>query len=296
MRQLKISTRITDKESQSIDGYLAEIRGYKLITPDEEFELMERRDKGDPAAVNELVKANLRFVVSVAKQYINNGLKLGDLIGEGNIGLIKAAQKFDATKGFKFISYAVWWIRQSILQALQNTGKIIRLPGDKAGLHSKMIRAIEKFEHENSRSPTDDELSEILNTTLGDIKLISPFKQPHTSLGQPAHEESDDTMEDLLVSDEADTDHDLSYSESLNIDIRRVISRLNATEQFVIKALYGIDMEVMNIDDIADKYDYTRERIRQIKQRVIKKLKSPKSKNLLQKYNNNAFLTDQDNA
>ena len=283
MRQLKISKQITNRESQSLDKYLQEIGKVDLLTPDEEVELAKRIKEGDQIALEKLTKANLRFVVSVAKQYQNQGLSLGDLINEGNLGLIKAAQRFDETKGFKFISYAVWWIRQSILQALAEQGRLVRLPQNKIGTYNKANKAYMAFEQEHEREPSTEELADILEMSETEINNIFQSNTRHTSLDAPVHEAEDVAMGDLLEGND-DTDDDV-MKDSLRNEIRRVLKSLSPREAEIVNAYFGLDGENgTTIEQIGQKYDLTKERIRQIKERAIKRLQKARYSNALKAY------------
>jgi RNA polymerase primary sigma factor len=275
MRQLKIATQITNRDSQAVEKYLQEISKISMITPEEETTLAQRikmfnRNPIDSQrALDKLVQANLRFVVSVAKQYQHQGLSLSDLINEGNLGLIKAAQRFDETKGFKFISYAVWWIRQSILQALAEQGRLVRLPQNKIGTYNKANKAYMAFEQEHEREPSTEELAELLEMSETEINNIFQSNTRHTSLDAPVHEAEDVAMGDLLEGSD-DTDDDV-MKDSLRNEIRRVLKSLSPREAEIVNAYFGLDGENgVTIEQIGQKYDLTKERIRQIKERAIK--------------------------
>jgi len=275
MRQLKIATQITNRDSQAVEKYLQEISKIPMITPEEETTLAQRIKMGDQRALDKLVQANLRFVVSVAKQYQHQGLSLSDLINEGNLGLIKAAQRFDETKGFKFISYAVWWIRQSILQALAEQGRLVRLPQNKIGTYNKANKAYMAFEQEHEREPSTEELADILEMSETEIR--------HTSLDAPVHEAEDVAMGDLLEGSE-DTDDDV-MKDSLRNEIRRVLKSLSPREAEIVNAYFGLDGENgVTIEQIGHKYDLTKERIRQIKERAIKRLQKARYSSALKAY------------
>ena len=283
MRQLKISKQITNRESQSLDKYLQEIGKVDLLTPDEEVILAQKIRDGDQLSLERLTKANLRFVVSVAKQYQNQGLSLGDLINEGNLGLIKAAQRFDETKGFKFISYAVWWIRQSILQALAEQGRLVRLPQNKIGTYNKANKAYMAFEQEHEREPSTEELAGILEMSETEINNIFQSNTRHTSLDAPVHEAEDVAMGDLLEGG-SDTDEDV-MKDSLREEIKRVLKSLSPREAEIVNAYFGLDGENgVTIEQIGIKYDLTKERIRQIKERAIKRLQKARYSNALKAY------------
>src|SRR5438034_11725465 len=283
MRQLKITKSITNRESQSLEKYLQEIGKVELISPEEEVKLAGRIKQGDQAALDKLTKANLRFVVSVAKQYQNQGLSLPDLINEGNLGLIKAAQRFDETRGFKFISYAVWWIRQSILQALAEQSRIVRLPLNKVGLTNRANKAYMAFEQEHEREPSTEELSEILEMSETEINNIFQSNTRHTSLDAPVHEAEDVAMGDLLKGG-GETDEDVMH-DSLKNEIRRVLKSLSPREAEIVNAYFGLDGENgVTIEQIGQKYDLTKERIRQIKERAIKRLQKARYSSALKAY------------
>ncbi len=283
MRQLKITKSITNRESQSLDKYLQDIGREELITAEEEVELARRIKAGDQKALEKLTRANLRFVVSVAKQYQNQGLTLPDLINEGNLGLIKAAQKFDETRGFKFISYAVWWIRQSILQALAEQGRLVRLPQNKIGTYNKANKAYMAFEQEHEREPSTEELAELLDMSETEINNIFQSNTRHTSLDAPVHEAEDVAMGDLLQGGDV-TDDDV-IKDSLRAEIRRVLKSLSPREAEIVNAYFGLDGENgVTIEQIGQKYDLTKERIRQIKERAIKRLQKARYSNALKAY------------
>lgn len=283
MRQLKISKSITNRESQSLEKYLQEIGKVELISPEEEVKLAVLIKKGDQRALDKLTKANLRFVVSVAKQYQNQGLTLPDLINEGNLGLIKAAGRFDQTRGFKFISYAVWWIRQSILQALAEQGRLVRLPQNKIGTYNKANKAYMAFEQEHEREPSTEELAELLEMSETEINNIFQSNTRHTSLDAPVHEAEDVAMGDLLQGGD-DTDEDVMH-DSLRNEIRRVLKSLSPREAEIVNAYFGLDGENgVTIEQIGQKYDLTKERIRQIKERAIKRLQKARYSGALKAY------------
>jgi len=281
MRQLKITKSITNRESASLDKYLQEIGREDLITVEEEVELAQRIHKGDRAALEKLTRANLRFVVSVAKQYQNQGLSLPDLINEGNLGLIKAAEKFDETRGFKFISYAVWWIRQSILQALAEQSRIVRLPLNQVGSLNKINKALSKFEQENERIPSPEELAEELDIPVDKIADTMKVSGRHISMDAPFVEGEDNTLLDVMVNEDSpDTDHIL-INESLSQEIERALSTLSEREHQIIKKFFGLGVPAMTLEEIGDELGLTRERVRQIKEKAIRRLRtSSKSKSL----------------
>ncbi len=283
MRQLKIATQITNRDSQAVEKYLQEISRIPMITPEEETTLAQKIHVGDQRALEKLVKANLRFVVSVAKQYQHQGLSLSDLINEGNLGLIKAAQRFDETKGFKFISYAVWWIRQSILQALAEQGRLVRLPQNKIGTYNKANKAYIAFEQEHEREPSTEELASILEMSETEIANIFSSNTRHTSLDAPVHEAEDVAMGDLLEGS-SDTDDDV-MKDSLKAEIQRILKSLTTREAEIISAYFGLEGDDgPSIEEIGQKYDLTKERIRQIKERAIKRLQKTRYSGALKSY------------
>ncbi len=275
MRQLKISKQITNRESQSLDKYLQEIGKVELLTPDEEVELARRIKQGDQVALEKLTKANLRFVVSVAKQYQNQGLSLGDLINEGNLGLIKAAKRFDETRGFKFISYAVWWIRQSILQALAEQSRIVRLPLNRVGALNKIGKAFSKLEQEFEREPSPEEISEVLeNMSEDEISDTLKISGRHVSVDAPFVQGEENRLLDVLENDsEPNPDNEL-INESLSKEVERALSTLTQREAEVIRLYFGIGVEhSLTLEEIGEKFDLTRERVRQIKEKAIRRLR-----------------------
>src|SRR5690625_687452 len=283
MRQLKIATQITNRDSQAVEKYLQEISRIPMITPEEETILAQKIRVGNQRALDKLVQANLRFVVSVAKQYQHQGLSLSDLINEGNLGLIKAAQRFDETKGFKFISYAVWWIRQSILQALAEQGRLVRLPQHKIGTYNKANRAYIAFEQENERAPSTEELAAILELNEAEISNIFSTNTRHTSLDAPVHEAEDVAMGDLLESG-IDTDEDVMEN-SLKVEIQRILKSLSVREAEIVSAFFGLEGdEGPSIEEIGLKYNLTKERIRQIKERAVKRLQKERYSSTLKAY------------
>lgn len=286
MRQLKITKSITNRESQSLEKYLQEIGKVDLLTPEEEVELAKRIKQGDQVALEKLTKANLRFVVSVAKQYQNQGLSLSDLINEGNLGLIKAAQRFDETRGFKFISYAVWWIRQSILQALAEQSRIVRLPLNKVGSLNKINKAFSELEQEYEREPTPDELAMILEITTDEVETTLGVAARHVSMDAPFVEGEDNSLLDVLENTTTPgTDTHLEYVESLSREIERSLGTLTDRQSDVIRLYFGIGVEhPMSLEDIGDKFGLTRERVRQIKDKAINKLRSTSKSKLLKHY------------
>lgn len=286
MRQLKITKSITNRESQSLEKYLQEIGKVDLLTPEEEVSLAQRIKQGDQLALESLTKANLRFVVSVAKQYQNQGLSLSDLINEGNLGLIKAAQRFDETRGFKFISYAVWWIRQSILQALAEQSRIVRLPLNKVGSLNKINRAFSELEQEFEREPSASELAELLDINTEEVETTLGVAARHVSMDAPFVDGEDNSLLDVLENKKTPvTDNDLVYSQSLAAEIERSLGTLTERQSDVIKLYFGIGVEhPMSLEDIGEKFGLTRERVRQIKDKAINKLRSASRSKLLKQY------------
>ncbi|MBO5541268.1 MAG: RNA polymerase sigma factor RpoD/SigA [Muribaculaceae bacterium] len=283
MRQLKITKSITNRESASLDKYLQEIGRKELITVDEEVELAQRIREGDQVALDKLVSANLRFVVSVAKQYQNQGLSLPDLIDEGNLGLIKAAQKFDETRGFKFISYAVWWIRQSILQALAEQARIVRLPLNQVGSLNKIGKELSKFEQEHERRPSAEELAERLDIPVDKISDTLKVSGRHVSVDAPFVDGEDNSLLDVLPNDDSPMADSTLTQESLSKEVNRALDQLNPRERDILKMFFGIGCQEMTLEEIGAKFDLTRERVRQIKEKAIRRLKGQKSK-LLKSY------------
>ena len=284
MRQLKITKSITNRESASLDKYLQEIGREELVTPDEEVELAQRIRKGDQEALEKLTRANLRFVVSVAKQYQNQGLSLPDLINEGNLGLIKAAEKYDETRGFKFISYAVWWIRQSILQALAEQSRIVRLPLNQVGSLNKINKALTRFEQENERQPTNEELSEMIDVPKDKISDTLRVGSRHVSVDAPFVEGEDNSLLDVLPNDDSPSADKGLVNESLNTEIERALSTLTDREREIVKSFFGIGCQEMTLEEIGERFGLTRERVRQIKEKAIRRLKSPSRSKLLKSY------------
>lgn len=286
MRQLKITKSITNRESQSLEKYLQEIGKVDLITPEEEVRLASLIRQGDQQALDRLTKANLRFVVSVAKQYQNQGLSLPDLINEGNLGLIKSAQRFDETKGFKFISYAVWWIRQSILQSLAEQARIVRLPLNKVGLTSRIQKAFSQLEQEFEREPSAEELADLLNMELEEVTSTLGINVRHVSMDTPLSEGEEGTLLDVMVNPNADqTDGELAYTQSLNIEIDRSLQTLTERQKEVICYFFGIGIDhPLSLEDIGDRFNLTRERVRQIKDKAITKLRTTQKDNLLRSF------------
>lgn len=286
MRQLKITKSITNRESQSLEKYLQEIGKVDLLTPEEEVDLAQRIKQGDQIALERLTKANLRFVVSVAKQYQNQGLTLSDLINEGNLGLIKAAQRFDETRGFKFISYAVWWIRQSILQALAEQSRIVRLPLNKVGSLNKINKAFSQLEQEFEREPSADELAELLEINREEVETTLGVAARHVSVDAPFQEGEENSLLDVLENTNSPkTDAKLEYMESLRTEIERSLSTLTDRQRDVIKYYFGIGVEhPMSLEDIGEQFALTRERVRQIKDKAINKLRATSRSKLLKNY------------
>jgi len=286
MRQLKITKSITNRESQSLEKYLQEIGKVELITPEEEVRLARMIKQGCQKSLDRLTKANLRFVVSVAKQYQNQGLSLPDLINEGNLGLIKAAQRFDETKGFKFISYAVWWIRQSILQSLAEQARIVRLPLNKVGLTSRIQKAYSLLEQEFEREPSAEELADLLNMDLEEVTSTLGINIRHVSMDTPFSEGEDGTLLDILENTNAEkTDNEVDHKQSLNIEIDRSLKTLTERQKEVVCYFFGIGVDhALSLEDIGEKFCLTRERVRQIKDKAITKLKMSQKNNLLRSY------------
>lgn len=286
MRQLKITKSITNRESQSLEKYLQEIGKVDLLTPEEEVDLAKRIKEGDKEALEKLTQSNLRFVVSVAKQYQNQGLSLSDLINEGNLGLIKAAQRFDETRGFKFISYAVWWIRQSILQALAEQSRIVRLPLNKVGSLNKINRAFAQLEQEFEREPTPEEIAKTLEISVEEIETTLGVASRHVSMDAPFVDGEDNSLLDILENPNAiEADAHLEYNESLRREIERSLSTLTARQKDVLKLYFGIGIEhPVSLEDIGDMLGLTRERVRQIKDKAIGKLRETSRSKLLKHY------------
>jgi RNA polymerase primary sigma factor len=284
MRQLKITKSITNRESASLDKYLQEIGREDLITVEEEVELAQRIRSGDRLALEKLTRANLRFVVSVAKQYQNQGLSLPDLINEGNLGLIKAAEKFDETRGFKFISYAVWWIRQSILQALAEQSRIVRLPLNQVGSLNKINKAFSKFEQENERRPSPEELAEELDLPVDKIADTMKVSGRHISVDAPFVEGEDNSLLDVMINDDSPNADRVLINESLSKEIERALSTLTEREHEIVKKFFGIGVPEMTLEEIGDEFGLTRERVRQIKEKAIRRLRSSSKSKLLKSY------------
>ncbi len=286
MRQLKINRSITNRANASLDKYLTDIGREGLITADEEVMLAQRIKEGDEIALNKLVKANLRFVVSVSKQYQNQGLSLPDLINEGNVGLIKAARRFDETRGFKFISYAVWWIRQSILQALAEQSRIVRLPLNQVGSINRIKKTISFLEQEFNRPPTHEEIAKYLDISVGSVKSALRISNRSVSIDAPISNDDDSaSMIDFITNDDDIASDEMLINESLQKEIKRSLDTLSEKERSVVNLYYGIGMNHgLTLDEIGDKFDLTRERVRQIKEKAIRRLKHPSRSKILKSY------------
>ena len=284
MRQLKITKSITNRESAALEKYLQEISKETMISAEEEVELAQRIKKGDQKALERLTKANLRFVVSVAKQYQNQGLSLPDLINEGNLGLLKAAERFDETRGFKFISYAVWWIRQSILQAISEQSRIVRLPLNQVGSVNKINREINRFEQLNERRPSVDEIAEKVDLPQDKIDEAMSINGHHISVDAPFVEGEDNSLLDVMTNTESpEADKEL-VDESLKSEIQTALNALNERERNVVEASYGINQPELTLEEIGSKFGLTRERVRQIKEKAIRKLRNSKTNKFLKTY------------
>jgi RNA polymerase primary sigma factor len=285
MRQLKISKQITNRESQSLDKYLQEIGKVDLLTADEEVVLAKRIREGDQLALEKLTKANLRFVVSVAKQYQNQGLSLGDLINEGNLGLIKAAQRFDETRGFKFISYAVWWIRQSILQALAEQSRIVRLPLNRVGSLNKISKTFSELEQKFEREPSPEELAEVLEVSASEIVDTMKISGRHVSMDAPFVQGEENSLLDVLENDGDEKPDDGLMTDSLRKEVQRALSTLTSREADVITLYFGLNGEhAMTLEEIGEKFNLTRERVRQIKEKAIRRLRHTSRSKTLKPY------------
>jgi RNA polymerase primary sigma factor len=284
MRQLKITKSITNRESEALEKYLQEIGKEELVSVEEEVELAQRIRKGDRKALERLTKANLRFVVSVAKQYQNQGLSLPDLINEGNVGLIKAAERFDETRGFKFISYAVWWIRQSILQAISEQSRIVRLPLNQVGSMNKINRILSKFEQENERRPSVEELSEHIDLPEDKIDDALNASNRHISVDAPFSDSDESSLLDVLINDESPTADRQLVVESLKSEIQEALRLLNERERNIVEAFFGINQKEMTLEEIGVKYGLTRERVRQIKEKAIRRLRECTKNKTLNSY------------
>ncbi len=284
MRQLKITKSITNRESESLDKYLQEIGHEELLSVDEEVELAQRIKNGDEIALEKLTRANLRFVVSVAKQYQNQGLSLPDLINEGNLGLIKAAQKFDETRGFKFISYAVWWIRQSIMQAIAEQSRIVRLPLNQVGSVSRINRILNKFEQENERHPSINEIAEEIDMPEEKIAYAMKINTKHISVDAPFSDGEESSLLDILPNQDSPAADDELEQQSLRDEVQRTLDMLGEKEREIVEAFFGISQPEMTLEEIGDKYGLTRERVRQIKEKAVRKLRHNKSNVKLKAY------------
>lgn len=285
MRQLKISKQVTNRDNVSLDVYLHEIGKLDLLTVEEEVELARRIREGDREAFDKLVKANLRFVVSVAKQYQNQGLSLPDLINEGNLGLMRAAMRFDETRGFKFISYAVWWIRQSILQALAEQARIVRLPLNKVGLQNKVLKAFTRLEQELEREPSPEEIAQYLDMPVDDVKAYMKISSKHVSMDAPINTEEETTLLDVLNIETNEVPDNFLITDSLRTEINRILSTLSNREAEIIRMYYGLDgYHQHSLDEIGEKFELTRERVRQIKEKALRRLKHTSKSRLLKSY------------
>ena len=286
LRQLKITKSITNRESESLEKYLQEISRVEMVTPEEEVRLAKQIKAGDQKALDKLTKANLRFVVSVAKQYQNQGLTLPDLINEGNLGLIKAAQKFDETRGFKFISYGVWWIRQSIMQALAEQSRIVRLPLNKVGLTKRISHAYSQLEQEFEREPSPDELATVLEINTEEVETTLGIAARHLSMDSPLSEGEESTLIDVLVNSNAESaDKKIMFKDSLKKELERSLSLLSPRQREVICYYYGIGIDnPLSLEDLGERYNLTRERVRQIKDQALKKLQTCAGSHLLRDY------------
>jgi RNA polymerase primary sigma factor len=284
MRQLKITKSITNRDSAALEKYLQEIGHEELLTVEEEVELAQRIRRGDHEALERLTKANLRFVVSVAKQYQNQGLSLADLINEGNLGLIKGAEKFDETRGFKFISYAVWWIRQSILQAIAEQSRIVRLPLNQVGSVNKINRELHRFEQENERRPSVNEIADRVDIPEDKIKEVLKVPNRHTSIDAPFSESDESSLLDILPNDDSPMADNELVAESLRNEITRTLQVLNDRERHIIEAFFGINQPEMTLEEIGEKFGLTRERVRQIKEKAIRRLRNSTKNKLLKSY------------
>jgi RNA polymerase primary sigma factor len=285
MRQLKITKQVTNRDTKSLEKYFQEISKIGLITADEEVELAIKIKRGDDKALDKLVKANLRFVVSVAKQYQNQGLKLSDLINEGNLGLVKAAKRFDETRGFKFISYAVWWIRQSILQALSEQSRIVRLPQNKIGSINKIRKISSRIEQDEQRMPKPEEIAKSLDMTVSEVKSCMANSQRHLSMDAPFREGEDSNLYNVINSSDSPRPDNKLMQESLTTEINRALSTLTHKEAEIIRLSYGINKKsTWSLAEIGEKFDISRERVRQVKQKAINRLKNTSRSNVLQTY------------
>ena len=285
MRQLKISKQITNRESQSLDKYLQEIGKVDLLTPDEEVDLAIRIKKGDQIALEKLAKANLRFVVSVAKQYQNQGLSLGDLINEGNLGLIKAGQRFDETRGFKFISYAVWWIRQSILQALAEQSRIVRLPLNRVGSLNKISKTFSELEQKFEREPSPEELAEVLELTTAEVVDTMKISGRHVSMDAPFIQGEENSLLDVLENDSQEKPDSELMNDSLRKEVQRALTTVTQREADVVRLYFGLNgSQALTLEEIGEKFNLTRERVRQIKEKAIRRLRHTSRSKALKPY------------
>lgn len=285
MRQLKITKQVTNRESKSLDKYLQDISKLPLITADEEVELAQRIREGDQLALDKLTTSNLRFVVSVAKQYQNQGLTLPDLINEGNAGLVKAAKRFDETRGFKFISYAVWWIRQAILQALAEQSRIVRLPLNKIGSINKINKAYSYLEQAHQRPPSPEEIAKELEMTVSDVKQSLKNSGRHLSMDAPLKEGEDSSLYDVVKSGESPNPDKTLMNDSLNLEVNRALNTLSQREADVVRLFYGINNEQpMSLEEIGETFGLTRERVRQIKEKGIRRLRHTSKNKILRTY------------
>jgi RNA polymerase primary sigma factor len=285
MRQIKIAKQVTNRDTPSLDKYLHEIGKVRLVSPEEEVELARKIRLGDEKALNKLIKANLRFVVSVSKQYQNQGLSLPDMINEGNLGLIKAAQRFDETRGFKFISYAVWWIRQSILQALAEQARIVRLPLNKIGSINRINKAFAELEQVFEREPSVQEIAELLEMAPGDVKEAMKSSGRHVSMDAPIKEDEESTLYDVLLSKDTPSPDKGLLTDSLRREIERVLSLLTYREANILRLYFGLNTKYQyTLEEIGQEFNLTRERVRQIKEKAIKRLKSATRCKLLKTY------------
>lgn len=285
MRQLKITKQLTNRDSKSIDKYLSDVSKEEMISPDEEVQLAIKIKQGDNEALNRLVNANLRFVISVAKQYQGHGLTLEDLIAEGNIGLITAAKRFDETKGFKFISYAVWWIRQSIMQAIAENSRVVRLPLNKVSAIQKIAQAYSKLEQQHERAPSNDELSELLETTSDNVSDLFSYSQKQISVDAPLIDGEENSLLNVLENENSHSPMDTLIRDSLCVDIERVLVSLKSREADVIRLSFGLSGEPpMTLEEIANRLQLTRERIRQIREKALRILRKKANSKLLKPY------------
>lgn len=285
MRQLTISKSITNREAESVNKYLNEISKMNMVSAEEETRLAQSIKQGDKIALDKLTKANLRFVVSVAKQYQFRGLSLSDLINEGNLGLIRAAKRFDETKGFKFISYAVWWIRQGIIQALSEQSRLVRLPGNRVNMSIRVQKAYNQLEQEHERTPSAEELADQLNISTEEVISFGNFDYYHSSLDAPFGDDNGGSMKDYLQAEEKDEpDSGMTYTQSLNKEIDRCLKSLDVRQKEILCSFFGIGVSPLSLDEIGEKYDLSKERIRQLKDKALNQLRVPKKINLLKSF------------